>query len=108
VIVFAAVEYQPHFDDEKRLFIMIPLDDAPLNDVAKEAARKVGDQVAAYVKNGARCLMTCSEGWNRSALICALAMLALDVPVAQAIGEIKMARKGTLTNRSFVSFLRSL
>lgn len=109
VVAFCAKEYQPRLDSTNHIFVYLAIDDDQLSADDKVAALRTGAGIAEFIKSGARCLVTCNGGLNRSGLICAIAMWKLDMPMMRAIDVIREARgPDALSNRFFVSFLRSL
>jgi protein-tyrosine phosphatase len=107
VVVLAAYEHQNIPLD--CIVVRAPLDDAvPTQDEVKtalSAARKV----QTFRRQGARVLVTCAQGINRSALVAALALMMEGRSAHQAIKLIRQNRKThtrPLSNEAFVQVLR--
>jgi hypothetical protein len=87
----------------------VDLDDGELTHDEWTRARAMAHLVAAGVRGGARTVVTCNEGRNRSGLVvaCALHLLA-GRPGAECVAAVRRARLGALTNASFVRALGGL
>jgi protein-tyrosine phosphatase len=69
--------------------------------------------IAARVRAGRACLVTCQQGRNRSGLVAALALSCLTGAPGATSAEAVRARRASpfgeaLTNREFVGLLRSI
>lgn len=112
VVVLCAKEYQPpSFAYPGMTVIRLPLiDDAvhPLSDVDKTLVVTNARTIARYLESGACVLSTCWQGWNRSALVAAIAMLlAYDMDADTAIDQIRATRSpNALSNWRFEQFVR--
>lgn len=106
VLVLCAEELQPPASAYPGVTVLhVPLDDAdPTGDEILRAVA-AGKNVAARLRQGARVLVTCAQGRNRSGLVVGLALEELDVPWATAVRRIRQNRENALTNRAFVRFL---
>lgn len=72
-------------------------------------ARDMARRVAARIRLGKRVLVTCHEGWNRSGLICALALHELSGrPGALCVQKIRQRRDNALSQPVFVRRLNAL
>ena len=107
VVVLAAYELQ---DIPLRcVVVQAPLDDAvPTQDevqTALSAARKVQQ----FRRQGAKVLVTCAQGINRSALIVAMVLMMEGLSARKAIALIRRNRKAhmkPLSNKAFVQLLK--
>ena len=112
MIVLCAKEYQPpSFGFPGMTIIRIPLVDDyihPLSDVDKALVTANARTVARYLESGACVLTTCWQGWNRSALVAAVAMqIAFDMDADTAIEQIRATRSpNALSNPRFEQFAR--
>lgn len=116
VIVFTAEEYQPKAD----LFPSVRVRHFPYNDDNPPSARDMdtawtaAEEVARYLRQGRRVLVTCRMGRNRSALVAALALYIVSGSpggeVCALVREKRVDQTGTnaLANRSFRELLRAL
>lgn len=111
VVVLCAKEYQPPSYAFPGLTVLrVPiLDDLwhPLSPADAAIVTSNAKTVARYLDNGARVLITCRAGMNRSALVAALAMLlAYDMSATEAIDQIRRARSPhALFNPRFEQFI---
>jgi protein-tyrosine phosphatase len=97
VLVLCAYEYQPASSDFPGLTVLhVPLDDDPTRVMHRQeiaAATSAARTVARYLGAGRTVLVTCHQGWNRSGLVAALAMLeAFGMDADEAIARIRAAR----------------
>ena len=81
----------------------------PMSDGSKIDIARVVDLATEVAKNmdfyGV--LVHCDSGWNRSALICCLALMRHRVMSAkQAIDHVRSVRPGALRNQTFLKFLQ--
>jgi len=108
VLVLAAAERQiPARAFPGVQVIHIPLDDA--RHVPAREASNVARMVARLWRRGARILITCNMGLNRSGLISALAVrLIIGKSGAEAVADVQRARKGALFNDHFRRYLERL
>jgi len=113
VLVLAAVQFQPKAERFPGVRVIhVPLEDSHV--LTKEdihSAATVANLVATAVKGGARVLVTCLEGRNRSGLITALALRDLyGMSGAEALLFVKKNRKNAdaLTNTTYQQFLLSI
>lgn len=84
-------------------------EDATLNPALIEAVNNVADDVAFQVQQGAKVLVTCRAGINRSALVTALALRRLTgVSGKDAMAQVRAARFGALINPFFSRYLSRL
>ena len=110
VIVFGAAEWQPKekfYPGAKAVY-------ARLSDVPKPAAKTWQEAVdAAYevayaLHTGKAVLVTCGQGYNRSGLVSALAMIILGYDTEEAITIIRKQRgPSALRNKTFLKFIRA-
>ena len=109
VLVLCAQEYQPSRNDFPGVrVIRAPNDDADRPPSVEEmtVALDAAGVVAQYVRNGARVLVTCQQGRNRSGLVTALALHRLmRFPGRECVRMVQEARPGALTNEHFVRAL---
>ncbi len=116
VIVFTAEEYQP----DAKLFPNVRVRHFPYDDSNRPSAKDLdtawsaAEEVARYLREGRRVLVTCRMGRNRSALVAALAVYIVSgAPgreVCALVREKRVDQTGTnaLENRSFRELLRAL
>jgi hypothetical protein len=84
-----------------------PMDDAWY--VASETARAAAAAGAELWRRGAKVLVVCHMGINRSGLVSALILRNITgCSGAQAVAAVKRKRPGALSNRAFVKFLERL
>jgi protein-tyrosine phosphatase len=98
-VVLCAKEYQPpSFAFPGLTVIRIPLVDDFVHPLS----------IARYLESGACVLTTCWQGWNRSALVAAIAMqLAFDMDADEVIAQIRETRSpNALGNPRFEQFIR--
>jgi protein-tyrosine phosphatase len=112
VVVLAAMEYQPpgHLFPGVEV-IHVPLDDAPGRRMREDEivdATNVASRVARRLRAGRKVLVTCQMGWNRSALIAALAMHDVyGIGADEIVARMRRARgMWALSNPNFVKLLR--
>lgn len=107
VLVLAAVENRQAPASFRGRVIQCSIEDRKLTEPDKTkvlvAARNVADELYA----GNRVLCTCIMGWNRSALVAAVALkMSTSLPCQTIIEEIRNARgEDALSNPSFVNFI---
>ena len=92
------------------MIIRAPLDDAIPSKHEIKTALQAARKIQALRKKGAKVLVTCAQGINRSAFIVALALMMDGASAKQAIKCIRQQRKGTimkpLSNKAFVEVLK--
>lgn len=94
----------PWCDFDGEIHIHWPIDDGPMPD--ETTALALGEFAAECVRLGAKTLIHCSAGLNRSGLITALALCALGYEPRAAIARIREARSPwCLFNRDFERFI---
>jgi protein-tyrosine phosphatase len=110
VVVFTAKEFQPEYPrTENKLLIYAPIRDANISKAEKDMVLRVAKELAHNLMRGARVLVTCAQGLNRSAVFAAATMIELGLSPRQAIADIRSARgPKALFNPSFVDFLEGL
>lgn len=110
VIVFTAKEFQPKYPStEGKLLIYAPLRDENISKAEKDMVLRVTKELAHTLMRGARVLVTCAQGYNRSALFAAATMIELGLSPWEAIADIRHARgPQALMNPSFIKFLEGL
>jgi protein-tyrosine phosphatase len=88
-----------------RLYVFFQIDDVPwIRD--PEAIDELGDAVAAHVLAGARIVVDCAAGRNRSGLLVGRTLIALGHPAPEAIRLVRAARgPHALSNREFARWL---
>lgn len=112
VIVLSAREYQPPAESFPGSEVLhVPLDDDPNRNMREDeiaAALKAGSRVARRLRSGRRVLVTCAMGWNRSALIAAIAMHAFyGMGADEIIKRLRSARGAwSLSNPNFEKLVR--
>ena len=89
------------------LYVYFPIqdDDQQLPNLAK--LRAIATLAASLIGEGHRVLSHCSMGFNRSALLAGLVLMALGMPGPQAVGRLRERRPGALFNESYAVFLES-
>lgn len=111
LLVLCANEYQPTSDRFPGISVLhCPFDDSLTPSIQElRAAAKAADVVAREIRSGGRVLVTCMAGRNRSGLVMAMALVALNGWTGrQAAQHIQSLRPNALTNSSFVSFLNTV
>lgn len=123
VVVYCALEKQPKPAELKivphgKHVLGVPLDDDPYQPITREQRVqliKVARQLAAYMRENKRVLVTCMMGMNRSGLVSALTlMIATGCSGATAANAVSTKRRpmddGTraLFNPIFSQFVRTL
>lgn len=88
-----------------RPYVFFQIDDVPwIRD--PEAIDELGEAVAGHVRTGARVVVNCAAGRNRSGLLVGRALIALGHPAAEAIRLVRAARgPHALSNREFARWL---
>ena len=110
LVVFAAEEYQPRkLVHRPNSILLCGISDEPREPDAFETRKLLAaaKQVAQRLFDGQKVLVTCISGWNRSALIAALALkMCTPLNEQQIVGRIRAARgRHALSNRWFLDFL---
>lgn len=111
VLVLCAEEHQPPAKlwPSVEVVVYCPMDDAELDRKTLRRAQRAAKIVVKCVRAGARVLVTCWAGRNRSGLVTALALRELTGwPGRQVLRHIQRKRSGALTNPSFVTYLERL
>lgn len=94
----------------------VALDDADRMPTTSEVMRAfvAAHEIGALLPRGARILVTCSEGRNRSGLVVGLALIEMGFAPDQSIEWLRARRRAdlppdrpALTNPHFVAFLRA-
>jgi protein-tyrosine phosphatase len=86
--------------------IHVPLQDHEVGEQA-DLIRDAAQQVAKVHSEGRNVLVHCAQGWNRSGVINARALMFEGWPVEDAIRLVRQARgQWALCNRHFVEWLR--
>jgi protein-tyrosine phosphatase len=112
VVVLCAKERQPPSHAFPGLTVLrVPINDDyvhPLSDADTALVISNARTVARYLESGARVLVTCRMGMNRSALVAAIAMqIAYDMSAAEAIHQIRAARSPwALSNPQFARLVQ--
>jgi protein-tyrosine phosphatase len=110
-VVLCAQEFQPSAEDYPGLDIL----HAPFNDNGDEpkpeelnVALGASRQVAKWVRDGGKVLVTCWQGYNRSGLVTALALMRLTGMSGQsAVFKVQEKRPGALRNVHFAALIAS-
>ena len=90
----------------KGLYVSLAMYDNCIEDEDLAAIRLAAGLVADAVRSGRRTLVHCAQGWNRSGLVSARALMYLGLSVHDAIAEIRAARgDGALSNSSYAAWL---
>ncbi len=123
VVVFTAVEKQPKPAQLKAVPKTItvkkfPLDDDPYQPITREQVAELthlAKELAYYLRNGKRVLITCAMGMNRSGLLTALTLMAVTGCTGRSAFETVQSRRrpmddGTraLFNPIFSRFVQTL
>jgi hypothetical protein len=84
------------------------LDDDEPRRLESQAAIAAAHAVASAVAAGAKTLVTCGMGLNRSGLVTGLALLRLrpDLSAEQAVAVVRAERPGALYNPAFVALIQ--
>lgn len=108
ILVLCALELQhdPSFFPEVRV-LRAPMDDTPI--VPIEIATRTAQQIASLHAGGARILVCCAQGRNRSGLVSALTLWYLTGKSGRRCAEhVVSHRENALTNRAFRKYLEQL
>lgn len=110
MLVLAAEEYQPGSEMFPGIRVIhAPMDDSELTRDEWDTARRAAAEVASAIRVGARVLITCYAGLNRSGLITALSLYLLTGESGRAVVRVVQSRRrNALCNRSFVKALSRL
>jgi hypothetical protein len=110
VLVLAAKEYQPSAKSFPGVSVIhAPLDDGILFEEDMRVALEAASKTAITRLHGAKVLITCQMGLNRSGLITALALVFLHgMSGSKAVDLVRSRRKGALFNPYFVKAIRSI
>jgi protein-tyrosine phosphatase len=110
VLVACEAEWQPEEADFPGIRIVrAPLHDAQPTSEQVATARVAASEVVSAVRAGKRVLVQCAMGFNRSALVAALAvreLLGLDG--AGAVIHVQACRPGALNNGYFVEVVEEM
>lgn len=109
VLVLCTEEHQPERLGFGRRVIRCPLPDSQLTPGQARLAISRARAVAAELAAGRRVLVTCHAGWNRSALVAALALATVTRMTATEIVVVIRSRRcaDALGNKHFVRLLES-
>lgn len=108
LLVLCAIELQLTSQQLRGMpYVRCPLvDNNQLSERQWIRACRAATQVAGAVRAGAKVLVTCAEGRNRSGLVCAIAICrTLDAPGKVVVRHIRSRRANALTNPAFVRAL---
>ena len=111
LVVLCAMEYQlrliPRPFGSRALVLRVPMDDSdPVRAEDKANARQAAQALASWHARGARVLVTCAQGRNRSGAVVALTLVSLGVSPERAVQLVKRGRGPTaLTNPAFVDLV---
>lgn len=109
LLVLCAEEYQPPAWQFPGVSVVhAPFDDNEFGPTPQEQkiAQRAAEQVASHLRDGAKVLVTCFAGRNRSGLVCALAMVENGHDPLRAIRLIQSRRKqNALSNQHFVDLI---
>lgn len=88
---------------------MCPLDDSDLSAAEARDANEAARRIAQMYRGGARVLVTCAAGRNRSGLVSALTIRLINGCSGQRAADLVIEKRpNALTNRSFRRYLESL
>lgn len=117
-LFLCAYEYQPRSSEIPNVRIYhVPLDDndaRPLTLSEKSQILAAGSTAASLVRRGARILVTCAQGRNRSGVVAAVALSQLSgrtpAEAGTFIRKVRVGRDGgtAMMNNSFNEFLAEL
>lgn len=107
VLVLCAEEIQPERLGFARKIVRVPLPDATLSTDELRRALAGGRAIAQALTSGQRVLVTCHDGWNRSALVAGLGLgLVTRFPSSQIITMMRVRRSpNALSNKHFCEVL---
>lgn len=88
------------------LYVYFPIQDEDLPDLAKLHA--IASLAARLLREGHKVLSHCGMGFNRSALVAGLVLVALGMPGIDAVARLQARRPGALFNETFRTYLESL
>ena len=111
ILVLSAIEKQPPDQDFPGVQVLrcaLRDDGTPLTMLEWNMAATCAARVAELHRRGAKILITCAMGRNRSGLITALALALLTGRTpAQCAGHVRLMRRNALTNDYFNAALRN-
>jgi protein-tyrosine phosphatase len=109
VLVLTAMEYQPgaqYFPNVQVLYVPLNDDGTPMTDDEMRRALRAGREVALFIRQGRRVLVTCQMGRNRSGLVVVIALMDLGMSAPDAVRLVRRARgQFALGNRYFLNFI---
>jgi len=112
VVVFCAKEHQPaqsRFPNVYSIYCPLNDDGSPMRPEEWEWAQRTAHIVADLRRDGAKILVSCAMGINRSGLVSALTVHDLTgLPGSQCVEFVRSRRPGALTNSYFVRALRNM
>ncbi len=110
MVVLAAEEYQPTDDMFPGVMVVrAGINDGQLTNKEFTLVKAAAQEVAGAIRVGARVLVTCWMGWNRSGIVTACALhLLTGAPGKNVVRVVQSKRKNALSNRSFVETINRL
>lgn len=112
VLVLCAEELQLREAEPGLRVIHCPLNDSPYVQFGQREwnrAWRAAEQVTDLLLRGARVLVTCAQGRNRSGLVSALVLYRITaMNGVECVHHIRQLRADALTNHQFVAALRQL
>lgn len=110
VLVLCAEEYQPPSSAFPGVHVIhAGIDDAVPTTEELRIVRHASRRVAECLEDGARVLVTCQAGWNRSGFVSAMAIHRLTgMPGRHCIELVRASRANALQNRAFCRVLETL
>ncbi len=98
----------PRVQERVKWYEHVSLPDGMIHTHVANAASILSVRVAKEINEGGCVLVHCWGGKNRSGLISALALIALQgITGAEAVSAIKSVRRGALVNKFFVNYLEN-
>ena len=111
VLVLCAMELQQRPDELGLRTLRCPLNDdgTPMTRREWHNAVRTADEVVQLLLRGARVLITCAQGRNRSGLVAGIVLYRTSgLSGAECVRHIQQRRPGALTNEHFVAALSNL
>ncbi len=102
----AVVNLSGGFCDESKPYILWPILDGPIPDLA--ILHGITSAIAAWVRVEKRVLVHCGAGINRSAFVVGFALTQLGHTGADAIALIRKVRPQALSNAAFYQWLEGV
>ena len=88
------------------LYLSLAMSDNTIEEEDERCMRLAARAAADGLRTGCRVLVHCAQGWNRSGVISARALMYLGMSADQAVEQVRLARgPGALANDSYARWL---